>query len=316
MINKIKRFFYNVIYSLPFGMKAANDEMFSQKTSINTDNVGVHQVIQENNIGKDLLKGEVTQQVEELRYRTYKVERESNKYEYLGDGVAVKKDKKVFDINTIHFKQNNQYLYKSIYDELNRVDVKQYGVDEYTLSIVYDSQPKFKLEKYCTLFEFDKDTFKMHFEKLPNKNDITSYGFIKEIDYITKNINRTTDYTDLKIVRFVTYKTDNEDDFIEYNCHELLLTQIIETDKEYIFEYDINWFERNDLTEKFYSKTMDDKYKNKEKKELVLDMTNSERIRYCSVCSKEMSTYDGDITEETYGYPICKECLEKTLLLN
>ena len=28
-----------------------------------------------------------------------------------------------------------------------------------------------------------------------------------------------------------------------------------------------------------------------------------------------MSVYDGDITEETYGYPLCKECLEKTLLL-
>jgi hypothetical protein len=72
---------------------------------------------------------------------------------------------------------------------------------------------------------------------------------------------------------------------------------------------------RNDLTEKFYSKTMDEKYKTNAKKELVLDLSNTERVRYCSVCSKEMSVYDGDITEETYGYPICKECLENTLLL-
>ena len=64
MIKKIKRYFYNFLYSLPFGMKAADDEIFTQKISSNSDNIGIHQVIQQNSLAKDLRKGEVTQQVE------------------------------------------------------------------------------------------------------------------------------------------------------------------------------------------------------------------------------------------------------------
>ena len=83
MIKTLKRKFYNILYSLPFGLKGAEDEMLSQKSSLNTDNVGVHQVINENRLSKDLLKGEVTQQVEELRYRDYKVSKESKKYKFI-----------------------------------------------------------------------------------------------------------------------------------------------------------------------------------------------------------------------------------------
>ena len=50
MIKKIKRCFYNFLYSLPFGLKAAEDEMLSQKSSLNSDNVGIHQVIQDNKL--------------------------------------------------------------------------------------------------------------------------------------------------------------------------------------------------------------------------------------------------------------------------
>ena len=150
MIKTLKRKFYNILYSLPFGMKGAEDEMLSQKSSLNTDNVGVHQVINENRLSKDLLKGEVTQQVEELRYRDYKVSRESKKYKYLGEGIAVKKD---LISNSTRLIQENKLIVKTVSEELNRVDKETYAIDEYTLKIVYDSFPKFKLEKYCNYFE-------------------------------------------------------------------------------------------------------------------------------------------------------------------
>ena len=136
-----------------------------------------------------------------------------------------------------------------------------------------------------------------------------------KIEYIFDNMSKENDYTKLNMVKFVTYNCIGEDDLIEYTLQDLRLNNIEKIDKEYRLTFSYNFIIRNDLTEKFYSKTMDEKYQNKEKKELVLDLSNQERVRYCSVCSKEMSVYDGDITEETYGYPICKECLEKTLLL-
>ena len=67
------------------------------------------------------------------------------------------------------------------------------------------------------------------------------------------------------------------------------------------------------LEEKYYSKTMDEKYKNNERKNVDISLKNVERKRYCSVCGKEMSVYDGDIQEANGSEIICKECLEKAL---
>lgn len=321
MINKFKRFIYNILYSLPFGMKAADDEIFAQKASSNSDNVGIHQVVQQNSLSRDLRKGEVTQQVEELRYRTYAVERESNKYEYLGDGVAVKKDVKEFNINNFHIIQENKLYCKSINDEMKRVDTKEYSEDNFTLTIVYDSIPKFKLEKFCTYFELDVDEYKasfiMRFLNIPTKGDISSYSFIKELEYFSKNISKEHDFKNINLIDFVTYKCIGDEDCVRYTLNDVSLDSIIYSsdNKECVLTYNVRYYNREDLTSKFYSKTMDEKYKNKTKKEMTLDFSQQERVKYCSVCNKPMSVYDGDITEETYGYPICKECLEKTLLL-
>lgn len=321
MIKDIKRKFYNFLYSLPFGMKAANDEMLSQKSSSETDSVGVHQVINENRLSKNLLKGEVTQQVEELRYRNYKVVRESENYKYLGDGVAIKQEEKKFDFNNFHLIQENKQICNSISDEMNRVDTKQYSNEEYTLTIVYDSIPRFKLEKYCRYFEVNANNdcydIILRFINTPNKDDIGSYGLINELKRMFTHFSRENDYNRLKMLDFVTYKCLGDYDLVRYTFHELNLIEMTlsSDEKEYVLRYNAKYLVREDLTEKFYSKTMDEKYKNNEKKEITLDLNNTERVRYCCQCGKQISVYDGDITEETYGYPLCKECLEKTLLL-
>lgn len=321
MIKKIKRYFYNFLYSLPFGMKAADDEIFTQKVSNNSDNVGINRVIQQNSLAMDLRKGEVTQQVEELRYRTYAVERESSKYEYLGDGVAVKKNIKEFDINNFHLIQENKLNCKSINDEMKRVNTELYSNDNFTLNIVYDSTPKFKLEKYCTYFELDineyKASFIMRFLNIPTNGDISSYSFIKELEYVGKNISKEHDFKNINLIDFVTYKCIGDEDCVRYTLNDISLDSISysHNEKECILTYNVKYYKREDLTNKFYSKTMDEKYKNKTKKEMTFDLNQQERVKYCSICGEPMSVYDGDITEETYGYPMCKECLEKTLLL-
>ena len=88
MLNKIKKYLYGFFY----GLKNADSEMFTSKHSSSSDSSYIQQ-IKETNVGKDLLKGEVTQEVEDLRYSTYAVYREANQYEYIGNGVAIKKEK-------------------------------------------------------------------------------------------------------------------------------------------------------------------------------------------------------------------------------
>ena len=96
-MNKIKKYLLNLWYGLPFGLKAADTEIMGSNNN-GSDGSSIHQEVSDERVAKHLLKGEVTQEVEELRYRTYKVAGESENYEYLGNGVAVKSDKKNLDL--------------------------------------------------------------------------------------------------------------------------------------------------------------------------------------------------------------------------
>ena len=81
-MNKIKKVLLNLWYGLPFGLKAAGDEIMGGGEA---DQAGteINQQVTDKRVAKHLLKGEVTQEVEELRYRTYKVANDSEKYKYV-----------------------------------------------------------------------------------------------------------------------------------------------------------------------------------------------------------------------------------------
>ena len=91
-MNKLKKILLNIWYGLPFGLKAAGDEILGSGEA-DQARTEVNQQVTDKRVAKHLLKGEVTQEVEELRYRTYRVANESEKYKYVGNGVAVKEEK-------------------------------------------------------------------------------------------------------------------------------------------------------------------------------------------------------------------------------
>jgi hypothetical protein len=121
-MNKIKNFFKTLWYGLPFGLKGADTEIMGSK-SLDGDGVTIGQEVSDERVAKHLLKGEVTQEVEELRYRTYKVSEEADKYKYLGNGIAIKQEEKqVNNIKTKYrFTQENENICESVLQSLNQV---------------------------------------------------------------------------------------------------------------------------------------------------------------------------------------------------
>ena len=109
----VKSFLKKIFYSLPFAMKGG-EKILTSTNDNSSNNVGVVEVIQENRLSKDLLKGEVTQAVEELRYRDYKVYGESKKYQYLGDGIAIKTKNQTDDNKNKFFIVENKVKLQSI----------------------------------------------------------------------------------------------------------------------------------------------------------------------------------------------------------
>lgn len=306
MLKTIKRYISKFIYALPFGMKGGNDEIMGNKDSFDGSHVIISENLSQTNLGESLLKGEVTQEVEELRYSMYKIADESQEYTYLGNGYANHKKKKE-DI----ILQENKIICEGVLHELNRVG--EYSKERYTLNIEYNGIPKFKIEKYAKNFIVDlhetelslvlyKDT------NIPEERMCVNYY---------KDFEKNRDIHDnIKTVTFITNHARGSKDDIRYILHDLSLTKLEETDKELIVSFRFQNWSKDFLLEKFYSKTQDEKYKNKTKKQVSFAMNEGERICHCGECGKEINKYDADITAATIGgYPLCQDCLKKIMEL-
>lgn len=329
-MSKLKKFFLNLWYGLPFGLKAAGDEIMGAGEADQTG-TEIQQQVSDQRVAKHLLKGEVTQEVEELRYRNYKVAGEADNFEYLGNGVAVKKEngKKAAQKDKYKFSQENGLMVSTVLEELNRVN--DYGVEKYRLEINYNSLTRFKIEQFVTLIDVNIDVRKetnptiiettLHFEKQPDPYNPKARPFLNELvklrDVKTQyQIERNEMASSIDNMNFVTYKATNELDFTNYAFVEgAKFKSFEETEHEYLVTYEWPGYVRIplDLEGKYYSKSMDEKYRNNERKEVAPEMVNVERKAYCSVCGAEMSVYDADIQRADGREPVCKNCLEKAL---
>ena len=94
--SKIGRFFSNIWNNLFWGLKNA-DEVITSQNADNSVGINIQKEVHENRVSKALLKGEVTEEVKRLRYRTYKVDREAKSYKYFSPTLAKKLDSEKMD---------------------------------------------------------------------------------------------------------------------------------------------------------------------------------------------------------------------------
>lgn len=387
LFKKIKEnlqvFFYNLIY----GMKNTEDVIFHQ-TGISGDNgTSIVKEVENQRVSKDLLKGEVTQQVEELRYRTYKVDKESKGFEYYAPTLALRKSGQDYKFmkyddsdgleiitiqpNDITSKEDSvQYIDKvgsHVVGKIKTEDFynlnKQINVDikdtlgvltqnnlskEYRIKIKRDFTPRFKIEEYITRLDVKKlDDEHVILDMLVSKyhqNDLKSISFIKEIENI-RNGAVKSDTLDYKEISFITHHAYKLDDMIKFVFKNIHFREIVEFDGHYILRFKASLSKENlDLTKRYYSKAMDDKYKAKLKKDVVVNFADYAvaKVYTCEECGKEvlldaemidsLDAYQGrditseeietdnpqvlefmdmQISEQTFGKRLCSDCLKK-----
>lgn len=325
---RIKKYLLNILYGLPFGMKGADNKIMGSESSDEGVGTTISQEVSNQRVGQDLIKGEVTEAVEELRYRTYKVAEESEKYKYIGNGVAIK-DKKTENPNErriIKFSQDNENVCESVLQGLNQVG--GYGMERYRFEIDYEGFVRFKVEKFATRVDVNIDNqtglieTTLHFSTVPNPYDAASMPFINELSKLLTvtsqyEISRNEIASSIKTFSFATYKPTNEDNFVTYS---FVNGGKFKSFKKVGYEYlmTLEWEEYMrvplNLEAKYYSKSMAEKYEKNEQKEVAVSMVNVERKAYCSVCGKEMELYDHDIQKANGQEPICKDCMKKVMM--
>ena len=336
-MNKIVRFFKNLIYSLPFGLKGADTEIMGSGES---DTVGteLNQQVNDKRVAKHLLKGELTKEVEELRYRTYKVDRESKNYTYAGHGNAVKTEQKEKEKNVISFTQENQLICNDVLTELNRID--SYSVDKYLITVEYNCPVRIKADefiKYVDVYIKDGEKAKttLRFDDIKNPQSFYSKPFISQLERMEEAFSKNDTYAlkrydlvdAITSISFTTFKATNKTpDVVTYSFVTPTLIDIKHEDGEFKLTYEWEVYGIVDLTGKFFNAELEEKYKKKEKKKIPEELVikdNGElggewwnahfKDRTCSVCGKRTPNFNVTIDNNT-GEVICIDCYKKSLL--
>lgn len=357
LINKIYLFFYGLFY----GMKITEDNVFHQNGSGLGEDTNIQKEVEDKRVSKALLKGEVTQEVEELRYRTYLVDKESKGFKYYAPTLALKYNKtdnkflKYDDSDGLELitVQPNDFMVETVGETLEQIGGRGKRT-EYRIKIKRNFVPRYKIEEYITRLDVKKldEThviLDMYVSKYPNDKDFKSKGFVREIEKI-RDEKIKSDILEYEEISFITHHAYGIQDMVKFVFKNIWFKEVVEFDGHYIVRFKASLKQDTiDLTKIYYSKTMDEKYKNKERKEVIVNFNDYATVTTytCQECGKEvkmdkesmdrLEVYQGrditcediqeenpqvlefmdmQISEQTFGKRLCSDCLKKYLKEN
>ena len=302
-------------YAMSYGMKVTEDNVFHQTGISTNEGTSVIKEVDDHRVSKALLKGEVTQEVEDLRYRTYKVDKESKGFEYYAPTLALKKDGQDtkfmkydnsdgLELITI---QPNDVLVETVSETLEQVGGRGKRT-QHRIKIKRNFVPRYKIEDYITRLDVKRldeshVILDIYVSKYPNDKDFKSKGFVREVEKI-RDEKIKSDILDYEEISFITNHAYKLDDMIKFVFKNIWFREVKEFDGHYILKFKASLQQDTlDLTKRYFSKTMEEKYKNKEKKEVILNLLDCNQIQVykCQECGKEI-ILDNELMDEINVY--------------
>lgn len=275
---------------LMFAMAKVEKDAFSQKHST-SNSYGVNQQMKQDNVVDDLLKGEITQEIKNLRWRTYKILQHSRGFKnQITVGSDVKVTKNTYSLKKVKL-DNNDYpleiLFKNgvntitfnetlnILNEGNKIDVENLNSKakgESYLSVFRESPANFNLENYTSKLHIRKyneneKLIEFYVSKYPESFNTKSNLFISKIKSLMEKPN-SDNILDIKEIGFSSFQTLGCEDFNEFLYRIIKFDSIVEFNGNYIIKFigEVIFENKYMLTE-FIEKDLDNKYNNVEMKE-------------------------------------------------
>lgn len=269
------RLFWNSIFA---GMKYANNIMTTSQEDMDDYSIEINKAQNGGGVFKDILEQRVTKEVEELRYCSYKIARESKKYQYIGNGKAKKKDNNQLsekhvpvdesDDLPIVLIQDNSLICEDVLTTLKEVNEhnKKSIVGNYTLKIKRDCTPRFLIESYITKIVVKSAeqnyVLDLYCSKYPRQfNTRKDKPFLTELLKIQSGAIRHSDILDFEEISFITNNAWGVDDWFKFSFKDFELFGILEYDGNYVIRLGCqsSVFQEN-LIDKIYSQSAEEKY--------------------------------------------------------
>ena len=290
---KVGNFFKNILFnlrvfwhSLFLGMKSADDKTMGVTKDGNTIDSGIEEQVSEDSVYADLLRGEVTQEVIELRDSNYRGYKGSFDYKYLGNGNVLKKNENMatpqfnvfnpegYDISLI---QDNKLVVEGAYEAIISQDATEGGKIEnnnskYFIKIERDVFPRFLIEKYVKKIVVRNGynngmKVDLYCSTYARQFTPTDSLFITELKNIFEEKIRPSDTVMIDSIEFITDGCYGAKDITLYVLGTPNFESINMYDGNFVLTYNCNpvcW--GVDLTEKYRTKEMDKKYAEKERR--------------------------------------------------
>lgn len=350
MIRKILYKIRLALLGVILGMKKAEDETLHQSGIQTGDGSSIDQQVADHSVAKALLRGEVTQEVKELRYRTYLIDREAKHFNYFSPLLAKKKG--VNDFKFVSYEdsdrrevvtiQNNRFRIENVLEGLSSVSDGVYTDPERAteISVAYDFCPTFQLGNYVTKVVVKKgdSDYDAVLDLYVSEYDCKSADrrpFVNAVkSCISTGVPRP--FLEIASVEFTTKNAYRVDDMLHFKFGEPRLERIMEYDGSFVLRYFCNVIDGGtDLTAEFYDEKMAEKYAANAPRPSTIDYDPRMRFRTykCSCCGKEVSYipsdvddmdpseessdgsvteyFDYEVAEATYGVMLCKDCAAK-----
>ncbi len=236
MSNFFKKLKLNIVIffnSLFRGMKSADEVISNSNKNVTGSDSEQEKKIESNNLYAALLRGEVTQEVKDLRYETYQAAKKADEYKYVGGGQAVKKSKnEIFtkanknicneEEYSVVIIQKNDLIKKSVSEELgNLLSTGKEGKVEHRLKIKRKWLSRFNIEDYASqlIIRKDGETYYLDFyvPAGPQENEPKAIFFDKEMKTLYERKSRMSDITDFDNVSFISEKAFPVEDLLEFS---------------------------------------------------------------------------------------------------
>ena len=287
---KVGNFFKNILFNLKLfwhslfmGMKSADEKtMGVTKDGHITDNA-IEEQLSEEGLYADLLRGELTQEVVEMRDSNYRGYKGSFDYQYVGNGNVKKKEDNMmspklnvynpenYDIILI---QDNKAVVEGAYEviisqDANEGDKINNRTNEYYIKIEREAFPRFLIEKYVKKVvvrgeSHDNVFVDLYCSTYARQFIPTDSLFITELKNIYEKKIKPSDTVEIESIEFITDGCYGAKDICLYNFQNLNYQSIDMYDGNFVISYKAYPVCLGlDLTEKYRTEEMDKKYAEK-----------------------------------------------------
>lgn len=254
------RIFFTLLFK---GLKNANDIAFTGNKDTDVGNgSSIEQQKEVQSVYKDMLKGEITQEVIELRHEMYFAERASKKYKYTGNGRAIKMndiikyngDLETSDGLEISIVQENKEDVGSLLDyeiynignevalgEKSQGDLSKSKQKKFTINIKRDFLAKFNIEQYTEKIVIkqlndDESIIDIYVNQYMKQFNNIHKLFLKQIEQIYTGDIRN-DIIEFNSLSFITNNAYGAEDLLEYEFNNIQFENIIRFNEFYVLRF-------------------------------------------------------------------------------